>query len=302
MKKYLFILAFSIACIGCENQNANIQKCYTMLSEAEQAQETIETIPCGIRFGMTKDEINSHLEKLSLNPDSTNVSKKDDFYYYTFKFPTGYYKALILPALPMNGKIHNVSFIFRNSMVSLPESRDESLLKDLKLEFGDLISSSCVIGDKEHLHKKYTCWAKDNLAIYFNNDSFFCGLTFANAPIDKTAHTLKFSQEITSSVNSQIKNKENSKSENQVTGADKYIETITGFTCVKATVTDNGFLIIAIDATSESGYDFLASQFLDEAKKEGVSGLKGVMIVDSQNCQFQKGAVVGKRIGKAFNK
>lgn len=54
MKKYLFILAFSIACIGCENQNANIQKCYTMLSEAEQAQETIETIPCGIRFGMTK--------------------------------------------------------------------------------------------------------------------------------------------------------------------------------------------------------------------------------------------------------
>lgn len=75
-----------------------------MLSEAEQAQETIETIPCGIRFGMTKDEINSHLEKLSLNPDSTNVSKKDDFYYYTFKFPTGYYKALILPALPMNGK------------------------------------------------------------------------------------------------------------------------------------------------------------------------------------------------------
>lgn len=47
-----------------------------MLSEAEQAQETIETIPCGIRFGMTKDEINSHLEKLSLNPDSTNVSKR----------------------------------------------------------------------------------------------------------------------------------------------------------------------------------------------------------------------------------
>lgn len=87
----------------------------------------------------------------------------------------------------------------------------------------------------------------------------------------------------------------------EVTGADNYIETITGFTCEKAAVTDNGFLIIAIDATSESGYDFLASQFLDEAKREGVSGLKGVMIVDSKNCQFQQGAVVGKRIGKAYN-
>lgn len=301
MKKYLFILAFSIACIGCENQNADMQKCYAIFSEAEQAEEKIETILCGIKFGMTKDEINSHLEKLSFNPDSTNVRKKDDFYYYTFKLPTGNYEAMILPSLPINDKIHNISFIFRNSMVSLPESRDESLLKDLKLKFGDLISSSCVIGDKKHLYEKYTCWAKDNLAIYFNNDSFFCGLTFANAPIDKTAHTLKFSQGITSSVNNQIKNKENQKSEHQVTGADKYIETITGFTCEKAIVTDNGFLVIAIDAISENGYDSLASQFLNEAKKEGVSGLKGVMIVDSKNCQFQKGAVVGKRIGKAFN-
>ena len=44
-----------------------------------------------------------------------------------------------------------------------------------------------------------------------------------------------------------------------------------GFTCEKATVTDNGYLVIAIDAESASGYDTLASQFLEEAKKEGVS-------------------------------
>ena len=37
-------------------------------------------------------------------------------------------------------------------------------------------------------------------------------------------------------------------SKTEVTGADKYIETITGFTCEKAVVTDNGYLIIAIDA------------------------------------------------------
>lgn len=212
MRKIVFLFLLTIICVGCEDQKTNIAKCYALFSEAEQAEQTIETIPCAIKFGMTKDEINNHLEKLSLNSDSTNVRKKDEFYYYTFNLPTGNYEAMILPLLPVNNEIHSVSFIFRNSMLSLPESRDKSLLKDLKQEFGDLISSSCVIGDKEHLHEKYTCWTKDNLAIYFNNDPFFCGLTFANAPIDKTAHTLKFSQEITSSVNNQIKEEISSKS------------------------------------------------------------------------------------------
>ena len=91
-------------------------------------------------------------------------------------------------------------------------------------------------------------------------------------------------------------------SKTKVTGADKYIDLITGFTCEKASVTDNGYLVIAIDADSDSGYDMLASQFLDEAKDEGVEGLKGVLIVDIKNAKFEPGAVAGKRIGKAYNK
>lgn len=86
----------------------------------------------------------------------------------------------------------------------------------------------------------------------------------------------------------------------EVTGADRYIETITGFTCEKATVTDNGYLIIAIDADIDYGYDMLASQFLEEAENEGVTGLKGAMIVDIKEAKFEQGAVIGKRIGKAY--
>lgn len=86
----------------------------------------------------------------------------------------------------------------------------------------------------------------------------------------------------------------------EVTGADRYIETITGFTCEKAAVTDNGYLIIAIDADQDSGYDMLASQFLKEAENEGVTGLKGAMIVDIKEAKFEQGAVIGKRIGKAY--
>lgn len=82
--------------------------------------------------------------------------------------------------------------------------------------------------------------------------------------------------------------------------ADEYINTITGFTCVKAMLTDNDFLIIAIDAISGDNYDFLASQFLDEAKSEGLTWIKGVKIVDSKNSEFQQGTVVGDRIGEAY--
>lgn len=92
-----------------------------------------------------------------------------------------------------------------------------------------------------------------------------------------------------------------SNSNTEVTGVEEYIKTISGFTCEKAAVTDNGYLIIAIDATSDSGYDNLASQFLDEAKQEGVTGLKGCAIVDIKNAKFEQGAVVGKRIGKAYD-
>ena len=86
----------------------------------------------------------------------------------------------------------------------------------------------------------------------------------------------------------------------EVTGADSYIETITGLTCEKAAVTDNGYLVIAIDADKDYGYDTLASQFLEEAENEGVTGLKGAMIVDIKEARFEQGAVIGKRIGKAY--
>ena len=93
----------------------------------------------------------------------------------------------------------------------------------------------------------------------------------------------------------------NETNETRTTSAEEYINTITGFTCEKAAVTDNGYLIIAIDATSNEGYDNLASQFLDEAKQEGVTGLKGCAIVDIKNAKFEQGAVVGKRIGRAYD-
>lgn len=82
--------------------------------------------------------------------------------------------------------------------------------------------------------------------------------------------------------------------------ADEYCKTISGFTCRKAIVDEAGWLIVGIDATG-GNYDRLAEQFLDEAKGEGVMGLKGCGIVNYSTSEFQQGAVVGERIGKAYN-
>jgi len=92
----------------------------------------------------------------------------------------------------------------------------------------------------------------------------------------------------------------NSTSETRITSADEYCETISGFTCRKAIVDEAGWLIVGIDATG-GNYDRLAEQFLDEAKGEGVMGLKGCGIVNYSTSEFQQGAVVGERIGKAYN-
>ena len=84
--------------------------------------------------------------------------------------------------------------------------------------------------------------------------------------------------------------------------AEKFIKLIVGSECYKAEITDNNILIIGIDAVNtNSNYDALVSQFLSEAKSEGVEGLKGCFIVDSNTAEFQQGAVVGDRLGKAFN-
>lgn len=68
----------------------------------------------------------------------------------------------------------------------------------------------------------------------------------------------------------------------------------------KATITDANMLIVAVDAHPGANFDIFAKSYLDGALDAGVN-VKGCFIVDIKDCQFQKGAVIGKRIGKAYN-
>ena len=80
----------------------------------------------------------------------------------------------------------------------------------------------------------------------------------------------------------------------------EYCKTISGIDCLKATITDANVLIIAIDVEPGRNYDALATYYLNDAISHGVDDIKMCAIVDYSTSEFQEGAVVGERVGKAF--
>lgn len=80
----------------------------------------------------------------------------------------------------------------------------------------------------------------------------------------------------------------------------RYAESISGTDVLKAEVTDAHVLIIAIDAIEGQNYDALARYYLRDAIEHGVDDIKQCAVVDYSTSEFQDGAVVGDRLGKAF--
>lgn len=81
---------------------------------------------------------------------------------------------------------------------------------------------------------------------------------------------------------------------------EEYAKSISGTDVLKAAVTDAHVLIIAIDAIPGRDYDKLAEFYLNDALSHGANDIKMCAVVDFSTSEFQDGAVVGKRLGKAF--
>ena len=79
-----------------------------------------------------------------------------------------------------------------------------------------------------------------------------------------------------------------------------YAESISGTDVLMAEIADTGTLIIAIDAVLGMDYDKLAEFYLNDAFGHGANDIKMCAVVDFSTSEFQEGAVVGKRLGKAF--
>lgn len=81
---------------------------------------------------------------------------------------------------------------------------------------------------------------------------------------------------------------------------EEYAKSISGTDVLKAAVTDAHVLIITIDAIEGQNYDALARYYLNDAIKHGANDIKMCAVVDYSTSEFQDGAVIGERLGKAF--
>nr|DAE23375.1 MAG TPA: Prokaryotic membrane lipoprotein lipid attachment site [Myoviridae sp. ctcPl3] len=67
----------------------------------------------------------------------------------------------------------------------------------------------------------------------------------------------------------------------------------------KASVTDANMLIIGVRPIGKPNFDVLAQSYLESAIEHGVN-VRACFVVDVDKAKWQKGAVIGDRIGKAY--
>lgn len=83
--------------------------------------------------------------------------------------------------------------------------------------------------------------------------------------------------------------------------SEQYIEGLVdaGINIYGGELTDANILVLAIDAMPGANFDIFAKTYLEDALNNGLN-VKGVAIVDINDCQIGDGWVTGDRIGRAY--
>lgn len=83
--------------------------------------------------------------------------------------------------------------------------------------------------------------------------------------------------------------------------SEQYIEGLVdaGINIYGGELTDANILVLAVDAMPGANFDIFAKTYLEDALNNGLN-VKGVAIVDINDCQIGDGWVTGDRIGRAY--
>ena len=205
MKRFVFlalVLAILSSCSNSEDKG-DINQCFNVLRSAELCEQIENEIPCGLKFGMTHEEMDSCLDRLSKDPNN-GIHKVGSYYHYMFKANNNKYECMIL-GFPFgkNVRINDYSFVFDNSELHFSGNVDE-LFKNMKEEYKDLDFAFCEVGDGEKVHDKVYCWGYQNLAIILT-DNVSLTLHFYNAPVEKPTSTLDFISRFAKDVGNSLK-------------------------------------------------------------------------------------------------
>ena len=113
----LLIFSALVLLYSCSNveDKGNINDCISILKSAESFEVDDVSLPCGLRFGMTHEEMDLCLAKQSQNPQS-RLKKVGNFYHYMIEANDKQYECMILGmAFGKDKPINEYAFIFDNS-------------------------------------------------------------------------------------------------------------------------------------------------------------------------------------------
>ncbi len=279
MRKFI-LFAITLLITACVDQNkVSYERYFEEIQKAESSTEKIFELPLGFRFGMSEWEAKEHLKELLA---SGKIIEKYGDYIYPYQTLAGQIINLEIRLGFHKSRLYNLNMVF-----SLATHRQDAVT--LLTDMNSRLDSSYVYVSYKDEQSTFTAWTKENLVIELRDqsDSFISDISYTNAPIEKINRDAMLEKGLQKARGENISEDYTQSIINPSTGIHKAI------------ITDANMLVIAVDASPGANFDAFAKTYLDDAIDNGVD-IKGCLIVDIKDCQFQKGTVIGKRIGKAF--
>ena len=202
----LFLFAFVMIMLSsCSNSEGkgSIDECVAVLKEAESSEVIENHLPCGLKFGITRAEMDSLLEEQAKDPKS-KVKKVGDSYHYMFEANNKQYECVIISMELIRSKpINCFAFVFDNVELRFKGKKDD-IFNDFKEEYKELDFASCYVGDGERVKDKVYCWRFQNMAMVLT-DFFSLSFEIYNAPIEKPTQKLDFISRFANKVSNDLK-------------------------------------------------------------------------------------------------
>lgn len=227
-------------------------------------------LPFGLSFYLSKEQVDSIMNAQTNGSKLSNGIENNYIYHFNRQQGIDFDVEL---------RFENDSLYLININHYSPESDNDenydmaiSFFKEQKINLPSYKHTETVYGNDE--------WSKQGHSIELNSSMF--GIIFKDD---------KLSERVISSRIHSIKHMDKDQYCNSIINQDLGI--------YKATITDANILVIGVSPIGEPNFDTFAESYLRDATSNGVR-VDGCVIVDINNSKWQKGAVIGDRIGRAY--
>ena len=191
MKYIVLTISILILMISCDNsaqQNEiNKSKMDAAQTKAELSSENISELPLNFEFGMTRDEVNKHLEKLVKKGIISKMGNK--YYNYDYILESGQKVETYIETRFYEDRLYDLYFSLYG------EKFDYEFIVAIDKEITNKVDStyeriSHYMLDYDDSKMWIIKWFKENQYVYLRN-AYGTDIHFVNAPIEKIASEIE---------------------------------------------------------------------------------------------------------------